>query len=458
MDRQEEEKVVTIRDRSITFIPVELESSFQFEPFCVACKATDKPLLTCSSCKLVSFCSKECQAADWVRHKKEEHCGAIRKVRRRLEQAEETIRRNSSMLATEAIGLFGEDAFLDRPVQDVHQIGPDEIFDLIAGRFMYFSLTQHYMQHLVKLYEETLHVASSHDTRIMWERVLELTTEIKRITHVSAHDFDQDIPLTLLRLHRNDDANSYMYFWMGWQAHREETGIELLGNPQVVQSIKGEWPYLCGDGARMVDLSEYIAKYNVRGRKCPVQIVMIALAIKLRYVCVYRKLAEGADAFRSSQAGQTLPPDVTSNVASFLNGGKLRARNFGYQWDDVNKLLNYIDDEYPHVLPSVLDTNLLPQAEGAVSIENENFHVTDLFETDGQSFHLRRFLETWERSPPVLAMLTDILKLRYGYSERGLSVENEDEWSYSWETVVRKLDEKKQSASRNDRSGAVFLV
>lgn len=40
-------------------------------PLCSNCKDRKKPLMRCMRCQVVSYCSKECQKADWKRHKKE---------------------------------------------------------------------------------------------------------------------------------------------------------------------------------------------------------------------------------------------------------------------------------------------------------------------------------------------------------------------------------------------------
>lgn len=72
---------ISISDRRVTDIPVELESKLCLEPYCHTCNANavtssekQKSLKRCSSCKLVYYCSRDCQQLDWRRHKSEDEC------------------------------------------------------------------------------------------------------------------------------------------------------------------------------------------------------------------------------------------------------------------------------------------------------------------------------------------------------------------------------------------------
>jgi hypothetical protein len=42
---------------------------------CRSCGVAPEKLMACSSCKKVRYCSRECQKADWKRHKEE--CGKM---------------------------------------------------------------------------------------------------------------------------------------------------------------------------------------------------------------------------------------------------------------------------------------------------------------------------------------------------------------------------------------------
>lgn len=44
---------------------------------CVTCRQTEE-LKTCSGCRLISFCSKNCQTLNWKEHK--EFCHAVQKI------------------------------------------------------------------------------------------------------------------------------------------------------------------------------------------------------------------------------------------------------------------------------------------------------------------------------------------------------------------------------------------
>ena len=78
--------VVTIEDRRVTTIPIELELDLHLEPYCCVRNTTtpDESLSKkwCAGCKLVSYSSRDCQKQDWKRHKKEDECVDIEKCRR----------------------------------------------------------------------------------------------------------------------------------------------------------------------------------------------------------------------------------------------------------------------------------------------------------------------------------------------------------------------------------------
>lgn len=390
--------VVTIANRSVTFISKELESSLQLESCCITCKAADKPVRTCSNCKLVTYCCKDCQAADWERHKEEDKCLVIKKDRRLLKEASETIAANQGEIVDAALAQFGEFAFYGRPYATALLSGNiEELIDLFAAHFFDLPYTQIYMERMLSLTSKVCDVAETHNTRELWEKALGLWVEFKRLCHESLPDAaNEQIVSTLLKLHRNDDAAAYILYWIEWRSRYPN----LINDNNVLFSLKGHWPFPIRRDARLLDLSHEIRNADIIDMGVPVSFILTALAIKLRYICEYRIKLECANAFRLSTVGQTLPVDVTSSIILFVTGGTDATSAFAAQWEHANCLLNYIDEEYPFILPGVLDPSVLPPVE-----ENT---------ADDRSFNVREFLEEYEGSPPVLEMLTNVLRLRYG--------------------------------------------
>lgn len=390
--------VVTVADRSVTQIPVELESPLQLEPCCHTCKATDKPLRTCSSCKLMSYCSKQCQASDWERHKTEDDCVAIKKARRLLEKSEAQIRANSHIVALEAIDKFGvEGAFLGRPIPGFDQ-KDDRIMDLLAGRFYDFDMTSEYCDLYGDLYALVVPIAKRYNTRTLWEATLEIAVEMNRLSFMSRSDrMEHDILCVLLKLHRDDDAMSYLYYWM----ERQSLAPDIPVDTNLVNSIKGEWPYPVCNGIRLTDTIGKLKECDTGGRvPLPVGLLMIPLAIKLRHVSIFRSLVVTGEVFRQTDAAETLPAELKSHIVSFLTGGETGAAATinEQQLDHVDKLMEYIDKMSPDSLPSIVDPRCLPSDE----------------EKDKTLwFDMKSVLEEHDGSAPVMETLVEIIKLCY---------------------------------------------
>lgn len=330
-------------------------------------------------------------------------CRTVKEERRNLDIIERNIQNNRAMLLHEAERLFGPNAFLGRRIEDGWVCG-DDVMEILAGRFGQLPYTRPYIEIIRVLSACIFRAANRHQTRELWEQYLEINIEMKRLTNVSFPGvLDQVIAENLLKLHRNDDAISFIVCWLQ-RLHRLPSDGSFSGDHMVNKSIKGEYPYTSDSISRFDDLIEHIRNCDIGyDLNIPFIFVAICLAIKLRDVCVYRVRSECAKAFCQCDMGQVLSDDANSNIASFLTGGKDAARAFQLQWEHANRLLNYIDENYPFVLAGILEPTILPEFD-----EDNN----DPIEKD-QGFDMRHFFETYEGSPPVLEMLTNMLKMRY---------------------------------------------
>ena len=266
---------VTIQDRRVTWIPAELEPQLQLESCCATCKTTmsKATLRKCSSCKLVFYCGRDCQAQDWQRHKTQEDCSVVKKLRRRLGRANEKVESSALVLMRHFSIQYGEeDDFLGKYMSDetfgriirgrgsfnVHEDDREEMhevfnmIDLVAGRFGDDNepITTEVIRSMRLLFEKVVETAERLGTRSLWELALEIAVELKRISHVALPDLiDETIPSILLKLHRDDDAIGYIKYWMNW---RPQAVIDY----DVIWASKGDWPFPCAKDCRFLDLSD----------------------------------------------------------------------------------------------------------------------------------------------------------------------------------------------------------
>ena len=81
-------------------------------------------------------------------------------------------------------------------------------------------------------YSTTFGFAGRFRSRILWEQVLSLAVEIKRLTHVSIPDTTMNLRITkvLLMLHRDDDAAAFILYLIQWRSHRRDDEMGDLDN------------------------------------------------------------------------------------------------------------------------------------------------------------------------------------------------------------------------------------
>jgi len=392
--------VVTIEDRSVTRIPEELESPLILEPCCITCKTTNVPLQTCLKCKLVSYCCRRCYLVDWRRHKTEE-CRPIRQFRLALNRVTLSMEANRSDLIQQAVAMYGENAFFGRNFQ-MEDGSLSSVVELLAGRFGGgggMAQTSGYVNCILMEYRKVAEAAERHNTRTLWEAALELAVQLKRLTHVAIPNMmDETIVRILLKLHRDDDVVSFLLYWILWRSE----GEDHLGDPLMLHSAKGEWPYPCETDFRLVSIAEEIR--NCKSQEgdiwFPVSFCMAVLAVKLRHIAVHRNLLTHADEFLNTEVEMLLPGDILGIVVPFVTGGERAAWIYASQVHQAKRLMVYMFKEYPAILQAVLEPRRLPTQQ-----KDEEGMVTD--------FDAREFLEKYGGGALIVDTLTDIMKELY---------------------------------------------
>jgi hypothetical protein len=172
--------MISLADRRVTDIPVELESKLCLVPnSCNTCNAAQnekqKRLKKCSGCKLVFYCSRDCQQLDLRRHKSEDECPAIKNIRQRIDRAADDIRAHRENLIHHYYATYGEEVFGGRNLVDILD---DDIFELLTGRFNDDGYTTEYMNTLFDLRSKVSRAATRHRAVWCWEEELALTVDL----------------------------------------------------------------------------------------------------------------------------------------------------------------------------------------------------------------------------------------------------------------------------------------
>lgn len=388
--------VVTIQDRRVTDIPMELETMLQVEPCCFAChtKGTG-PLTMCPRCNLPLYCSEDCMKHDYERHREEENCVGFERALQNLAEKEAIIRAHSTNLLEKAVERFGDDAFLGRETLNA------DIMDLLAGRFLDFQCTYDYLVSLSSVHNPQLMAVRRNGQEglnqvlVMNEKVLDYYVELRRLTHRSWAD--NMISTLLLQLHRDDDAIAFVQHCLECHAAGPENRD---GN--IINSRKGEWPIPIQENCRMVDLTPRLWDFFNEAHHDDehlVKFLLVPLAVKLRQLYVEGNRLALSILFQHSTAGQGLPEDVGKCIASFLCGEHGQSV-FIEQRDHALRLMDCIDVHYPLILQGILDPSLL-QPDGSGEVGEDDV------------FDVRLFFQRYECSPPVLNTLKTLIWERY---------------------------------------------
>jgi len=190
-----------------------------------ACSNKDG-LLTCSRCKFVKYCCRDCQIKDVSGHKG--LCRNIAKLKGAVEEAAEPLR-------------TAEENWFETRVGDFH---------------LYYD-TGRYMSSIVKLRDEVcLHAISikTAGTAQLWEVCLKHCLEPMRLSSLK-YDMCNQVPFLLLLIgSRDDDVVDYCCYWI--RVNLEEAVDNINRN----SFREGDWIFPRQEDSRFLDILEQFPK------------------------------------------------------------------------------------------------------------------------------------------------------------------------------------------------------
>ena len=149
-------------------------------------------LLLCNGCKMVKFCSRECQREYWSVHK--EYCEGIQMMESTMESKR-----------AEAIERMGVDAFEGENARNV--------WGNVFGRVYCYA-----RRFVADAYFEMAH---EEDYDHIYETGLAHYLELLRLNHTDAQGLRKTVPFVLIKLEREDDCYNFVKWWMSKDANGE---------------------------------------------------------------------------------------------------------------------------------------------------------------------------------------------------------------------------------------------
>jgi len=214
----EKEKLDGHGGTTMASVEVKAGSSLQtIVPVCstVGCgkTATITKLMACSACKMVQYCSVDCQRSSWSVHKKD--CQVIQKLRKHFEKEKaRTEALDINMIFMNMMVDFSVPAIDADAVQIRENAGQPILGGAMIGFLGIDAPTRIYVYARIALAFAILWVARSSQSLKAYEEALEHFVELRKLTYRwKPYMCDKEILMILMKLHRDDDAASFFMDW-----------------------------------------------------------------------------------------------------------------------------------------------------------------------------------------------------------------------------------------------------
>jgi hypothetical protein len=336
--------------------------SLHDQPYCRSCNAEEKEgvsLLRCTRCKLMYYCSRECQKEDFPNHKR-----VCRKIQRQVDVVEREAKKLRDIVIS--------------PLQ----LGRENLFETCKGEFWDVFETRDYIRSRLMLasfiYSD---IALRYETKNAWEAVVEHYQEILRLCELDNLVLRFRFPFLLLHLNRDDDAFD---FCRDWCIEVDPEERELLH----INSQEGDWIYGHEKDCRYLEIFEECPDERPHSMCLP---LLVAVAvIKMRIVATHDARKKSLELFQLTSSGEKLSP-VQSVITSILEGDDTFRAKMEDQRAQLNRLLDQIHLNNPTMLSALLNPYpLLEQGDPDELVIGDPSEVY---------FILRDAYDLWHRIP-----------------------------------------------------------
>lgn len=279
----------------------------------------DVTLRRCSRCKVVRYCSVDCQREDFKKHR--EDCKSILQLTTQLRQQANELRSYR--------GSFG--------------LGePHDAFEEDVGHFYDIMETRDYCRTRVKL-SNTLHfIAHWYEVAPLIEITLAHRLELLRLSESDNLGIRSFVAYNLLALNRDDDCYDFIKYW----AIKDGSSDSDLHR----NSTPGQWLYPRGGNKHedifdVCDLSEQFFK---------LEFLAALLIIKLRILAAHKARIETFDHFAKTSFGKALG-EITVHVRNAIVGGADVEGRYQQQEDIVSRYWGIMQRNNKTLLPSIIN-------------------------------------------------------------------------------------------------------
>lgn len=281
-------------------------------------------LQLCSRCKIVMYCSIECQRKDFKEHKKE--CKEIAENRTNLRREEQRLRH---------VQLWAPQ--------------PENAFETIPGKFWLEIETRDYCRARYLLSNNIEHLAHWYEVLAVLDEARKHRLELLRLCYLDNIGIRFRIPFTLLRMNRDDECFAFIKHW----TNRSEEEGDF--HPNVIEQLHGNsspGAWLYGTADKFEDLLETVP--NITEDSIGIAHYAALCIIKLRLVETHNARKKQAAILADTKAGQAIG-DSMEHVQMRIIGDQEEQDKYRRQEEMVNKYFDIMDRQNPTLLKAVIN-------------------------------------------------------------------------------------------------------
>ena len=295
---------------------------------CLKQKKEGNPLLKCTRCKLVYYCSSSCQKEDFSSHKQ---------ICKRIQDLTNSVEKEAAPLRSTREHIFG-----------AGPIDPVNLFEEEVGNFWGMFDTRDYMRTRLALANE-IHdgIAWDYETKESWEAVLEHYQDMLRLCSSDNLGLRFRFPFLLLNLNRDDDAFDFIRFWFKVDDGNLEARQSLHAESQV-----GDWLYGHQEDCRFLDIFEECP--DARPEYMSLPLLVAVACIKMRLVAAFEASRKSIQQFQSTSGGKSLEAVESVVSKNVLGDDALQARMRAQQ-GQLDRILDLIHSNNATMLPALLN-------------------------------------------------------------------------------------------------------